>query len=395
MRKKAGGFNIFIILLILVVLLFGGGCFFFLCVLKKSPDSVQTEWKRDFSEDEMERKFYYASLSEEGQDIYRILVSELRKGTEEIRLETTDGDLVSNVLKYILYDFPEFFWCDGSSIWTAYEGEENYMLFAPTYLYDEAERTKRQKEIDAVVQQCLSGIAEDADEYSRIQYVFEYLVDTVDYDSGAEDKQNIYSALVSRRSVCAGYTRATQYLLEKLGVFCTYVYGKAESPLVGNGDHAWNLVLCDGDYYYVDTTWGDPLFMGGTEEGQKNNICYDYLCCNDEELFKTHTPDPDLILPKCTKIDANYYVVNGMYYTEYDSESIFNVMLADIHEGKEQSIFKFADSNVYRQAYEDIFGNLMERAMQEVLEEYQLQQGFYQYVDDDQLNKIIIYWEYE
>ena len=80
---------------------------------------------------------------------------------------------------------------------------------------------------------------------------------------------------------------------------------------------------------------------------------------------------------------------------EYDSESIFDVMIADIHEGKEQSIFKFADSNVYRQAHEDIFGNLMERTMQEVMEEYQLQQGFYQYVDDDRLNKITIYWEYE
>ena len=178
-------------------------------------------------------------------------------------------------------------------------------------------------------------------------------------------------------------------------MFCTYVCGKVESPLTGNSDHAWNLVLCDGDYYYVDTTWGDPVFMGGTEEGQENNICYDYLCCSDEELFKTHTPDPDLKLPKCTKMDANYYVVNGMYYTEYDSESIFDVMIADIHEGKEQSIFKFADSNVYRQAHEDIFGNLMERTMQEVMEEYQLQQGFYQYVDDDRLNKITIYWEYE
>lgn len=269
------------------------------------------------------------------------------------------------------------------------------MLFAPTYLYDEAERVRRQEEIATAVQQCLAGIAGDADEYSRIQYVFEYLVDTVDYDLEAEDNQNIYSALVSRRSVCAGYARATQYLLEKLGVFCTYVCGKTESPLTGNGDHAWNLVLCDGDYYYVDTTWGDPLFTGGTEEGRENNICYDYLCCSDEELFKTHTPDPDLELPRCTKMDANYYVVNGMYYTEYDSESIFNVMLADIREGKEQSIFKFADSNIYGQAHEDIFGNLMERVMHEEMEQHQLLQRFYKYADDERLNKITIYWEYE
>ena len=66
-----------------------------------------------------------------------------------------------------------------------------------------------------------------------------------------------------RQSVCAGYSKATQYLLEQLGVFCTYVTGKTTE----GGNHAWNLVKCNGDYYYVDTTWGDPVFQ--QEEGEE------------------------------------------------------------------------------------------------------------------------------
>ena len=66
--------------------------------------------------------------------------------------------------------------------------------------------------------------AKDTD-YQKILYVYEYIVNTVDYDLEAADNQNIYSVFVNRRSVCAGYSKATQYLLERLGVFCTYVTG--------------------------------------------------------------------------------------------------------------------------------------------------------------------------
>lgn len=364
-------------------------------IRKKQNESEITPEQDGLLEQEAGGKFYYEKLSPEEQAVYRVLAAGMKERQDEIKVNYADGNRVNELFQAVLYDFPEIFWCDGKAESVIYQEAEPYVILKPVYLYDEEEMQQKMAEIEAATQECLEGISEDAGDYEKILYVFEYLVNTVDYDLTVDNNQYIYSALVERRSVCAGYARATQYLLERLGVFCTYITGTAQVPQGESGDHAWNLVLCDGDYYYVDTTWGDPVFAGEAESGRKNNICYDYMCCSDEELFKTHTPDPSLELPKCTKMDANYYVVNQMYYTEYDSDSIFDVMSADIREGKEQSVFKFADSETYRQAHEDIFENLIERATQELREQYQLQQSVYWYTDEERLNKIVLYWEYE
>ena len=267
-------------------------------------------------------------------------------------------------------------------------------MLEPVYLYDAEERDERQGQIDAASAECLAGIKADASDYEKILYVYEYIVDTVEYDLDAEDNQNICSVFVGRRSVCAGYSKATQYLLEQMGIFCTYVTGKTES----GQSHAWNLVLCGGDYYYVDTTWGDPVFQEQEGEEVKKNldyISYDYMCCDDEELLRTHIPDADLKLPECTKMDCNYYVVNGMYYDHYDSGEAMAVMNNMISKKGSPVVFKFSNEDLYEEAHKDIFENVIHEAAQSLAQMYGLSQVKYSYIDDKKLNKIVIYWEYE
>ena len=59
------------------------------------------------------------------------------------------------------------------------------------------------------------------------KYIYEYLVNNVQYVEEAPDNQNIYSALVGKATVCAGYAKANQYLLNRMGIYCTYVIGTA------------------------------------------------------------------------------------------------------------------------------------------------------------------------
>ncbi len=356
-----------------------------------SDEDALTIWENNLNSESQGEKYYYSLLTDPSeQQAYHVIVQGLEAQDEEIELELTDADRVNVLFDMVLRDYPEYFWCDGSGMTTVYTGLASRTVLVPGYCYAYEERTRMQQEINEAAAQCLAGISADATDYRKIQHVYQWIVDTVDYDAAASDNQNIYSVFAGKRSVCAGYSKATQYLLERLGVFCTYVTGSAG----GNTRHAWNLVRIGEDYYYVDTTWGDPVFQ--TEEGDAQDyISYDYLNCDDTQLFMTHTLDPDFPMPACTHMDYNYYVINDMYYTTYDPDELLQKMNENIREGVNPTVFKFADRNLYLAAHDTILGSMLNAGVQTVSRTYGLLTVRYEYLDDEDLNKITIYWQYE
>ena len=50
------------------------------------------------------------------------------------------------------------------------------------------------------------------------KFVHDALIDKISYNLGAEMNQSAYSTLVNGQTVCAGYARAFQYLLQQLGI---------------------------------------------------------------------------------------------------------------------------------------------------------------------------------
>lgn len=353
--------------------------------------------------EENTEKYYYRQLPEEQKQVYREILEGVRNHTEEIYVHDTDADETNQIFRKLMKDQPDIFWCDGTATATTHKGTESYTVLKPKYFYTTKESQTMQTEITQAAAKWLAGLDADADEYQKILYVYEKIVDEVDYDESAPDNQNIYSIFVNRQSVCAGYSKATQYLLEQLGVFCTYVTGKTTE----GGNHAWNLVKCNDDYYYVDTTWGDPVFQQEEGEdisrdtnqetdtsGNKTNISYDYMCCDDTQLFQTHILDKDTQMPECSKMDCNYYVVNGMYYTQYDAEQALGAMNQTIWTKKSATTFKFSDNAVYQQAHDDIFQKELAKAAQNLADYYGLSQVKYQYIDDPRLHKIVIFWQY-
>ena len=362
--------------------------------VERTVSSIQ-EQQAEFPElsvtvEEVADDFYYGQLTEREQTVYRELLQGVNNMEETILLHAGNGEHPEKVFEYLLYDRPELFWCSGSSQMTVYS---DYTEFCPEYTCSVEERSARQAEIDGAVSQCLDAASGFSTDYEKVKYVFEYLVNTVDYDESAPDNQNIYSALVGKRSVCAGYSRSAQYLLGELGIECIYVIGNVQ----GQGAHAWNIVNCGGNYYQMDVTFGDPVFLAA-ESGEQmpgSIVNYDYLCCTDEEIMRDHEQSTEVAYPSCTMDDLNYYRLNGMYYDSFDAQILLNAMNDSVYAGEESFVCKFSDSGVYAQAGDAMINDLIPRAAQNLASAYGLTEVEYSYIDDDVHYKIMVFWNYQ
>ena len=305
-----------------------------------------------------ENGYAYSMLSEEEKNLYLEIRDALVNYEENVRLSSCDKDEISHAFQCVLNDHPEIFYVDGYT-YTEYTLGDilKKITFTGNYRFSEEEKRVKQRQIDSYVNQCLAGIPADADDYTKVKYIYEYLIHHTEYDAAAENNQNICSVFIEGRSVCQGYAKATQYLLDKAGIFSTIVLGR----VVGGEGHAWNLVKIDDKYYYVDTTWGDASYqaVGGADyPGEKiPTINYDYLCVSSEQINLTHEIDNVVDLPECNSMDDNYYVREGIYFTEWDIERIERIFQEEYEKGSAYVTLKCDNYDVYSRMYDALITN--------------------------------------
>lgn len=114
--------------------------------------------------------------------------------------------------------------------------------------------------------------------------IIRYLVANTDYDLASEESYTVKGALVNGSAACQGYALAFKALAEACGIPCRTVTGR-----FNNGDHMWNAVKLEDDWYHVDVTLEDPLIEGvpNTEFGYEK-LRSEYINLTDEEIARDH-----------------------------------------------------------------------------------------------------------
>lgn len=308
-----------------------------------------TDKNKELIKEKQKDSYAYGRLSADAQDMYIEILWALQEFKEDVKLSGVDKEEIADVFQCVLNDHPEIFYVDGYTYTQYTLGDViKKITFTGTYNMDVSEINERQKQIDNYVNRCFEGIAEDADEYEIVKYIYEYLINNTEYSDASVYNQNICSVFLEGKSVCQGYAKATQYLLNRAGIKATLVLGEVST---GEG-HAWNLVSIDGNWYYADTTWGDASYqaVGKNKDYSENKIPtinYDYLCVTTEQLSKTHKIDNVVEMPSCVSMEANYYVREGLYLTSVDKEQLTGIFQDGYDKGRAYITLKCASEEIY------------------------------------------------
>lgn len=269
------------------------------------------------TKNEYQNKYLYSQLGENGKIIYEKLYENkenLKTGTYTIQFGNAFYDILSQengsdklqeeyqtAIEAFTYDNPDVFYIDVTKMYINIETIQKifstkYNVYInsakdPTYLLDgftSKEQVEQcESQVMAVKNQILNQIAGKND-IEKMKYIHDYLVDTIEYDQtfGEKNIYNIYGALVSKACVCEGYAKASQYLLNEAGLENIIITGTATNSDGKTENHAWNYVNIDEKWYAIDTTWDDPIIVGGGK--LTNTIRYRYFLKGSSTMNKNH-----------------------------------------------------------------------------------------------------------
>lgn len=214
---------------------------------------------------------YYYLLDGTGQAIYRQIYANanIMNKTFMPCQDITVNEL-KTVFEAVYNDHPELFWLE-TGYNCRYSRSGKCVEISLQFSVDEKELPEFRSTFDARANRILNQAWNLADDYEKEKYVHNRLLEQVEYQSGAPMSQSAYSAMVNGKTVCAGYARAFQYLMQQLGIPCYYCTGYSGE------NHAWNIIYLYGEYYNVDLTWDDT-----------DPTTYLYFNKTDEDFATTH-----------------------------------------------------------------------------------------------------------
>ena len=158
------------------------------------------------------------------------------------------------------YSNPQYYFMDGGYVYI-----ESSNIFVPTFYEEFRSGSARSKATQAMKNQitsCESAIAAAGSAEQKAKVAHDYIVKKVEYDdnylTNPENPfhQSAYSVFCDDHSVCAGYTKAFEMLMNGAGI---------DTIALLSTDHAWNMIKINDSWYHTDCTWDDMDGYSGYE----------------------------------------------------------------------------------------------------------------------------------
>lgn len=252
--------------------------------------------------------------------VYDVLVTECNDAkNSNISIENSQHKISTRELEDIYQifrnDYPEYFWLP-----TEYQCQlDSTNTYVTKIIFKYIIRKSISEDKKAVESKANAYIqkVQGKLDFDKSHMLYDLLIENITYDkTTTANNQDIYSAFVNGRAVCAGYAKAYEYLLHKVGIRAFSVTGQSAAPGSGKLEpHEWTMALLDGHWYCTDVTWDD----------QNKELFHAYLNITVEQLIDDHPVICfEKYLPKTDSKEDNFFTKNQHKFSTLDINLVIN-----------------------------------------------------------------------
>ena len=305
-------------------------------------------------------RHYFDHLTKKQQEIYTTIFEGLTYLEDNVAFEATTEDDASAIMEALFRDNPIFFYIDNRSYLITDEEVVGYQF--DSIINGDKQFIKAQiQEVEKAADEIIANIPKNSSTYDVVRYFFETILKNTTYKESIPISNNLYDALVKHETQCGGYSKAFKYLCDKVGIPCLYVTGYTLTD-DETGYHAWNEVLINDKWYWVDCTWGEHKFYNYDLQQyvySDDDFNYNYFLYSDLELFRQRIIQEvghDLIVtyPEASDTSLEHCALNGCMFDTYDFDTV-NAYISEKVNNKQKKIeLKFSDVTAFNEAVDDL-----------------------------------------
>lgn len=208
-------------------------------------------------------------LSKTQQYLYDTIKDAASKGLTSVTFNNYYSRIdISYAFNAVIGDNPYLCWLDNYRCGT----QSTKGVKSINFTYDSTlvkDRAGTVQLMDDYLKPMLDKASKMSTDIDKVKFVHDWLIYNV--NDGSANKEDMYyhtaySAIVDKKGVCAAYSQAFTYCMQKLGIQCTMLGGTTWN----GGAHCWNLLKVGGDWYECDVYWDDVITKSETD--------YTYTC---------------------------------------------------------------------------------------------------------------------
>lgn len=187
------------------------------------------------------------------------------------------------------YDNSQFFWLANGYKYSFYSSGK-VTTITMSYGRTASQKAALSPKFEAAAQEIIDKALEYSDAYDRLMVLHDELALRTEYlTSGGVHISEADGPLVYGQALCEGYSKAFMYLCQSIGIDCVCIIG---------GEHMWNMVKVDGEWYHIDVTWDDPIIVGSSGG---SNIKHQYFLVSTKTILLDHEIENVFAIPSATK----------------------------------------------------------------------------------------------